>query len=88
MLLARMFYLVDSGRISEPVYTAEQAPAGTSNRDFLRSFVGNLLQRAFANLQTYAKHSVSACKVLIVLQGADTTVRRWSFRIEPRPGEV
>ncbi|KAL8944857.1 MAG: hypothetical protein Q9216_000147 [Gyalolechia sp. 2 TL-2023] len=51
MLLARMFYLVESGRISEPVYTPEQAPAGTSNKDFLRGFVGNLLQRAFANLQ-------------------------------------
>ncbi|KAL9602240.1 MAG: hypothetical protein Q9219_001964 [cf. Caloplaca sp. 3 TL-2023] len=51
MLLARMFYLVESGRISEPVYTPEQAPVGTSNKDFLRSFVGNLLQRAFANLQ-------------------------------------
>ncbi|KAI4284321.1 MAG: hypothetical protein L6R38_001525 [Xanthoria sp. 2 TBL-2021] len=51
MLLARMFFLVESGRISDPVYTSEQAPAGTSNKDFLRSFVGDLLQRAFANLQ-------------------------------------
>ena len=54
MLLARMFFLVESGRISDPVYTPEQAPAGTSNKDFLRSFVGDLLQRAFANLQPYA----------------------------------
>ncbi|KAL9613997.1 MAG: hypothetical protein Q9167_001477 [Letrouitia subvulpina] len=51
MLLARMFYLVESGRISDPVYTPEQAPAGTSNKEFLRNFVGNLLQRAFTNLQ-------------------------------------
>ncbi|KAI4191214.1 MAG: hypothetical protein L6R41_000261 [Letrouitia leprolyta] len=51
MLLARMFYLVESGRISEPVYTPDQAPVGTSNKDFLRGFVSNLLQRAFANLQ-------------------------------------
>lgn len=53
MLLSRMFFLVESGRISDPVYTPEQAPAGTSNKDFLRSFVGDLLQRAFANLQPY-----------------------------------
>ena len=53
MLLARMFYLVESGRISEPVYTAEQAPIGTNNKEFLRGFVGNLLRGAFANLQPY-----------------------------------
>lgn len=51
MLLARMFYFVESGKITEPVYTPEQAPAGTSNKDFLRTFVGNLLQAAFPNLQ-------------------------------------
>lgn len=75
MLLARMFYLVDSGRISEPVYTAEQAPAGTSNRDFLRGFVGSLLQRAFVNLQTYVTRPISPCQVLNVFQGPDTAVR-------------
>lgn len=46
-----MFYFVESGKITEPVYTPEQAPAGTSNKDFLRTFVGNLLQAAFPNLQ-------------------------------------
>ena len=52
MLLARMFFFVEAGKITEPIYTPEQAPAGTSNKDFLRSFIGNLLQTAFANLQT------------------------------------
>ncbi len=52
MLLARMFYFIESGKITEPVYTPEQAPAGTSNKDFLRGFIGNLLQTAFSNLQT------------------------------------
>ena len=52
MLLARMFYFIESGKITEPVYTPEQAPASTSNKDFLRGFIGNLLQTAFANLQT------------------------------------
>lgn len=51
MLLARMFYFVESGKITEPVYAPEQAPAGTSNKDFLRTFVANLLQTAFPNLQ-------------------------------------
>ena len=51
MLLARMFYFVASGKIQAPLYTPEQAPAGTTNADFLRDFVGSLLQNAFPNLQ-------------------------------------
>src|SRR5271170_4415313 len=43
MLLARMFYFIESGKISEPIYSPEQAQVGTSNKDFLCSFVGNLL---------------------------------------------
>lgn len=46
-----MFYFVEAGKISEPVYTSEQAPAGTTNRAFLTGFIGNLLQSAFPNLQ-------------------------------------
>lgn len=61
MLLARMFYLVESGRISEPVYSPDQAPAGTSNKEFLRGFVGNLLQRAFSNLQPYVFVAFNNC---------------------------
>lgn len=52
MLLARMFYFVESGKITEPVYGPGQAIAGTTNKDFLRSFIGNLLQTAFPNLKT------------------------------------
>ncbi|KAL1623050.1 Karyopherin transporter [Diplodia seriata] len=52
MLLAKMFWLVESGKISGPIYTPEMAPAGTSNRDFLKNFTGNLLANAFPNLQT------------------------------------
>lgn len=51
MLLARMFYFIEAGKITEPVYTPEQAPAGTANKDFLRGFIATLLQNAFANLQ-------------------------------------
>ncbi|KAI9819422.1 MAG: Karyopherin transporter [Thelocarpon impressellum] len=51
LLLARMFYFVESGKIQGPIYQPDQAQAGTSNKDFLREFVGNLLQNAFPNLQ-------------------------------------
>jgi exportin-1 len=56
MLLSRMFYLVQPAdgsppKIQGPIYTSDQAPAGTSNKEFLAGFVGNLLQNAFPNLQ-------------------------------------
>jgi exportin-1 len=56
MLLSRMFYLVHPAdgtqpKIQGPIYVTDQAPAGTSNKDFLTGFVGNLLQNAFPNLQ-------------------------------------
>lgn len=51
LLLSRMFYFVETGKITEPVYTPEQSPAGTSNRQFLLDFIGHLLQSAFPNLQ-------------------------------------
>ena len=51
LLLSRMFYFVETGKISEPVYTPEQSPAGTTNKQFLLDFIGNLLQSAFPNLQ-------------------------------------
>lgn len=55
-LLARMFYLVrpDDGtqpKIQGPIYPVETIPAGTSNQDFLASFVSDLLHNAFPNLQ-------------------------------------
>ncbi|KAK3387072.1 CRM1 C terminal-domain-containing protein [Podospora didyma] len=55
MLLMRMFYFVQPAdgsqpKIQGPVYLPDQAPAGTSNRDFLGTFTGTLLQNAFGNL--------------------------------------
>jgi exportin-1 len=53
MLLMRMFWLVDSGKLDGPIYSSpDMAAAGTPNREFLRNFVGNLLATAFPNLQT------------------------------------
>ena len=53
LLLSRMFYFVETGKISKPIYPPELAAAGTSNRQFLTEFIGNLLQNAFPNLQAY-----------------------------------
>ena len=49
-LLARMFYLIDSGKIQGPIYQQESLQPGTSNRDFLRNYVQDLLGNAFKNL--------------------------------------
>lgn len=57
MLLAKMFYLVHPAdgtvaKIQGPIYTPDLGiPAGTSNKEFLANFVGELLQTAFPNLQ-------------------------------------
>ncbi|KAL1967492.1 hypothetical protein VTN77DRAFT_3007 [Rasamsonia byssochlamydoides] len=51
MLLSRMFYFVESGKIQDPIYSPEQAPPGTSNKEFLQEYVASLLQSAFKNLQ-------------------------------------
>jgi exportin-1 len=51
MLLARMFQLVESGKITEPLYTPEQAAPGTSNKQFIQQYTANLLQQAFQNLK-------------------------------------
>ncbi|KAG2170012.1 hypothetical protein D6C84_10065 [Aureobasidium pullulans] len=51
VLLAQMFYFVGSGKLNNsPIYTSDMAPAGTSNKEFLQNFVGNLLVNAFPNL--------------------------------------
>lgn len=51
LLLAKMFWLVEIGKIQGPIYTQDMAAAGTPNKDFLKQFVGNLLANAFSNLQ-------------------------------------
>lgn len=55
MLLMRMFYYVSPAdntapKIQGPIYTPDQAPAGTGNREFLATFVTTLLRSAFPNL--------------------------------------
>ena len=51
MLLARMFQLVETGKISQPLYTDSSATPGTSNKDYVGKFTANLLQGAFPNLK-------------------------------------
>lgn len=50
-LLAHLIHLVADDVIKIPLYTPEQAPQGTSNLDFLKQYLGQLLISAFSNLQ-------------------------------------
>ncbi|KAK5943951.1 Karyopherin transporter [Knufia obscura] len=60
MLLSRMFQLVESGRISQPLYKPDQAASGTPNKQFVQEYTANLLQQAFQNLQqAQIQHFVS-----------------------------
>lgn len=51
MLLSRMFQLVESGKIQQPLYQSDQAPTGTPNKQFVQQYTADLLQRAFSNLK-------------------------------------
>jgi exportin-1 len=51
LLLSKMFWLVDSGKIGGPIYMPEQAAPNTPNKQFLKEFVGGLLVTAFPNQQ-------------------------------------
>lgn len=56
MLLMKLFYYVHPAdgtqpKIQGPIYTPDQAQAGTNNREFLGSAVSTLLRNAFPNLQ-------------------------------------
>ncbi|KAA8895473.1 CRM1 C terminal-domain-containing protein [Sphaerosporella brunnea] len=53
LLLSRMFYFVDSGKVQTPLYAAGQAPPGTSNSQFLRDYVAQLLMNAFSHLSPH-----------------------------------
>jgi exportin-1 len=65
MLLARMFQLIGSGKISSPVYQPDQAAPGTPNRQFVQQYTVNLLQQAFQNLkEIQIQHFVNGLFVL------------------------
>ena len=51
MLLSRMFQMVESNEISQPIYTQSDAAQGTSNKDYVTQFTANLLHNAFSNLK-------------------------------------
>lgn len=50
-LLAQLIHLIEDGVIKDPLYTSGQAPEGTSNSEYLKLYLGNLLSSAFENLQ-------------------------------------
>lgn len=51
MLLSRMFQLVETNKISQPLYTGSDVSPGTSNKEYVSQFTANLLHNAFANLK-------------------------------------
>lgn len=66
MLLMRMFYFVHPAdgtppKIQGPIYQADQAQAGSSNRDFLAQFVSTLLHNAFPNLTRFVTWDTAVC---------------------------
>jgi exportin-1 len=50
-LLSRMFQLVETNKISQPLYSEGDVAPGTSNKDYVSQFTANLLHNAFANLK-------------------------------------
>lgn len=50
-LLAQLVHLVEDGVITDSLYTSEQAAEGTTNSEYLKQYLGNLLSSAFDNLQ-------------------------------------
>lgn len=50
-LLAHLIHLIEDGVIKYPLYTADQAPEGTTNSAFLKQYLAQLLLSAFENLQ-------------------------------------
>ena len=56
-MAARLYFIHPADgsqpKISDVIYSPDQAQAGTSNREFLGNFVANQLRTAFPNLQVY-----------------------------------
>jgi exportin-1 len=50
-LLSKMFWLVESGKLQGPIYMPDQAPDNPSNKVYLKRSVGEMLLKAFPNLQ-------------------------------------
>lgn len=50
-LLAQLIHLVEDNVIKYPLYTLDQASEGTSNSNYLKQYLAQLLSSAFENLQ-------------------------------------
>ncbi|KKY28632.1 putative exportin [Phaeomoniella chlamydospora] len=51
LLLSRMFFLIESGKIQDPLYAPDQAAPGTSNKQYVQEYTATLLRQAFQNLK-------------------------------------
>lgn len=50
-LLAHLIHLVEDNVIKQPLYAPGQVPEGTSNSDYLKQYLAQVLSSAFENLQ-------------------------------------
>lgn len=50
-ILMKIIELLDSGRVSKPIYEDNEAPSGTSNIAYFKEYMTNLLLNAFPHLQ-------------------------------------
>lgn len=51
ILLSHMLRLVVTNTINQPIYPSDAAPVGTSNEEFLKGYLGNMLMNAFPQLE-------------------------------------
>lgn len=59
-ILAVFVDLVCSDKITAPLYSSEEAPAGTTNADYLRQYLSKSLRNAFPNLTDEQIHNFVA----------------------------
>lgn len=51
ILLSHMLRLIVTNVINQPIYPNDAAPMGTSNEEFLKGYLGNMLMNAFPQLE-------------------------------------
>lgn len=50
-ILSKLIELIEQNSITQPLYTPDEAPAGTSNLDYFKEYFCNILTNAFSHLQ-------------------------------------
>jgi exportin-1 len=53
LILLELLQLIETNRVSIPLYEPGQVPGNPSNQEFISKFIGDMLQSAFPHLQPY-----------------------------------